>query len=421
MVLLKAILLTHHNAPVSIRELLYYDSNQIERLILNIQELLGLNEFFVISTCNRTEIYYLSEKNFDKELITLLCHEKGIFNVTEFEKYFVSIPDTYGALIHLFSVAVGLESVVLGDLQIIHQVKQAYILANEHKLVGPFFHRMFHAIFHVNKRVQNETNLKNGSASVAYVGAEICNELIQNLNQPRILILGLGEIGSHLTENLIDNFGVNSLYVSNRSIEKSLAFAQKFPVQVLPFEEVKNKIQEFDIVISAISVHEPFITPDLIQNSPQTIHFIDLGVPRTIHEDVQKLGSILFNIDDIQYRVNEALEIRRKSIPHAKSIIEEEIKALLDWSNELSISPVIQQIKDALEQIRKEELAKYLHKADSQSMKLMEEITQSMVKKIIKYPVLQLKAACKRGEADTLIEAIKDLFTIEKKTENPKA
>ncbi|GIV43059.1 MAG: glutamyl-tRNA reductase [Bacteroidia bacterium] len=381
MVPVKAIILKHQNAPVSIRELLHYDAAQIDILLLKIQELLGLNEFFILSTCNRTELYYISENHLDKELIAILCHQKGIFEVSNYESYFTCYHNPYEVLTHLFSVAIGLESVVLGDLQVIHQVKQAYIQSNQHKLVGPFFHRMFHAIFHANKRVQNETNLKNGSASVAYAGAEICYELTQNLPQPKILVIGLGEIGGNLTENLLDNFSVSQVYISNRTIDKSLYWAQKYPVQVIPFEELVHRVQEFDIIVSAISMNEPLIIPSWLENSSRTHYFIDLGVPRTIHPDVEKLGNIIFNIDDIQYRVNEALELRKKSIPFAKQIIEEEINALFEWSKELSISPVIQQIKDALDQIRKEELTKYMNKVDEQSMKFMEEITQSMIQK----------------------------------------
>ncbi len=416
MVPLKAIVLKHQNAPVNIRELLHYDSAQIDNLLLKIQELLGLNEFFVLSTCNRTEIYYISENPLDKELVSILCHQKGIFEISNYENYFTFYHDAHEVLSHLFSVAIGLESVVLGDLQIIHQVKQAYIQANQYKLVGPFFHRMFHAIFHANKRVQNETELKNGSASVAYAGAEICYELIQNLTQPKILVIGLGEIGKNLLENLLENFSVNQVFVSNRTIAKTLEFAHKYPVQVIPFEQLPNEIEQFEIIISAISVKEPFITPNWFQNTPKTYNFIDLGVPRTIHPDLEKLGNIIFNIDDIQYRVNEALEGRKKSIPLVKQIIEEEVHSLIEWSKELNISPVIQKIKESLDQIRKEELSKYMNKVDEQSMKFMEEITQSMVQKIIKYPVLQLKAACKRGEEENLIEALKELFTIETKT-----
>lgn len=420
MVPIKAIVLKHQNAPVNIRELLHYDSSQTDDLILKIQELLGLNEFFVLSTCNRTEIYYISEKNWEKELISVLCHQKGIFEVENYENYFSIYQNPYEVLTHLFSVSVGLESVVLGDLQVIHQVKQAYIQANQYKLVGPFFHRMFHAIFHANKRVQNETELKNGSASIAYAGAEICHELIQNINQPKILVIGLGEIGSNLAENLLENFSVNQICVSNRTISKSLFFAQKYPVQVIPFEQLPNHIEHFDIIISAMNVNEPLITPDWFQNSSHTHYFIDLGVPRNIHPELEKKGNIIFNIDDIQYRVNEALENRKKSIPFVKQIIDEEVKSLLEWSKELSISPVIQQIKESLDQIRKEELAKYMNKVDEQSMKFMEEITQNMVQKIMKYPVLQLKAACKRGEEETLIEALRELFTVEKKELQPK-
>lgn len=415
MVALKAIILKHQNAPVGIRELLHYDAAEMGALLLKIQELLGLGEFFILSTCNRTELYYLSENDLDRDLIAILCHQKGIFEVGDYESYFTCYHNPYEVLTHLFSVAVGLESVVLGDLQVIHQVKQAYIQANQYKLAGPFFHRMFHAIFHANKRVQNETDLKNGSASVAYAGAEICYELAQNLTQPKILVIGLGEIGGNLAENLLENFFVHQVCVSNRTIDKSLHFAQKYPVQLIPFEELAYHIQAFDIVISAISVNEPLITPSWFQNSSRTRYFIDLGVPRTIHPDIEKLGNVIFNIDDIQYRVNEALEIRKRSVPLAKQIIEEEVNTLLEWSKELSISPVIQQIKEALDQIRKDELARYMNKVDEQSMKFMEEITQNMVQKIIKYPVLQLKAACKRGEQETLVEALKELFTIEKK------
>lgn len=415
MVPLKAVVLKHQYAPISIREVLHYDTSQIDEILIKIQELLGLQEFFILSTCNRTELYYISENNYDKELVSILCHQKGIFEIENYIQYFVFYHQSIEALRHLFSVSIGLESVVLGDLQIIHQVKQAYIQANQHRLIGPFFHRMFHTIFHVNKRVQNETELKSGSASVAYAGAEICYEIAQNLNQPKILIIGLGEIGRNLTENLLENFSLSHVYLSNRSIEKAFAFSQKYPVQVIPFEQIPNQIQEFDIIISAISVQEPFIQPEWFIHSTKTHYFIDLGVPRTVHPDIEKLGNILLNIDDIQYRVNKALEGRKKSIPLAKQIIEEEVHSLINWSKELVISPVIQQIKESLEQIRKEELAKYMNKVDEKSMKFMEEITQSMVQKIIKYPVLQLKAACKRGEEETLVEALKELFTIEKK------
>ena len=417
MIALKAIVLSHQNAPVHIREQLHYDTSQTESFIIKVQELLGLTEFFLLSTCNRTELYYNSERNLNSELIALLCHQKGIFGVQEkgFEKYFEVIEDPYWALKHLFSVAVGLESVVLGDLQVIHQVKQAYVLANQQKVVGPFFHRMFHAIFHANKRIQNETNLKNGAASVAYAGAEICNEIVHNLYQPKILVLGLGEIGTHLAENLIENFRVQNLFVCNRTNEKSLKFAQKYPIQIIDFQNVKQKIFEFDVIISAISVNEPFITPDNSNLSEKTQYFIDLGVPRTVHPDLEKLGKVIFNIDDIQCRVNEALAIREKSVPLAQNIIEEEVRSLMEWSKELSISPVIQQIKEALEQIRKEEIARYLNKVDETSLKWIEEVTQNIVNKIVKYPVLNLKAACKRGEADTLIDALRELFTVEKK------
>lgn len=412
-----AISITHEHAPVHIREKFYLTDSEVRTLLQSLQDLLGISEVFVLSTCNRTEVYYLSEQVLSDEILSLLAKQKGYFEpIATLFPYFQIFDSTYESLEHLFSVAAGMKSAILGDLQIIHQVKQAYILANEMQSAGPFLHRMFHQIFHLNKRIQNETGLKEGSASLAYAAAEAIFQHASNIPNPHLLIIGLGDMGKNTCINLVKNFGFTNITLANRTPEKALALANELNLNNLPLDLALQQISSFELLLTAINTPEPLITPDLLRPHPNLCMAVDLSVPRAIHQDLDTLQNLtILNVDTLQIIVQNAIEQRKNHLPKAKLIVKEEVLSLLEWSNELSISPIIQQMKQALEQIRKEELARYFNKMDEQSQKWAEQITQNMINKILKYPVLQIKAACKRGEQETLLQVLKDLFTIQEK------
>lgn len=411
----KTISLSHLNAPVEIRELIYLPGDACRQLLSQIHETLDLEEVLVLSTCNRTEIYYISEQDFSVELIKILCIQKGLENPAAYLPYFEVKNDAHSAVRHLFEVSMGLQSRVIGDLQISNQAKQAYSWCSEMKLAGPFLHRLMHNIFHTNKRVHLETAYRDGAASVSYASAELAMELMSVWEAPSVLVIGMGEMGRDVARNL-KSAKLDQITISNRSFEKAEELAADIKVDAIPFAEAIQRVGEFDVVISAVNSSEPILNASHFVPPPaiKTKYLIDLAMPRSIAPEVEELGSLIcYNIDEIQVRTNEVVEKRLAAIPEVNRIIDEEMSGFNEWSQELTISPTIHKLKQALEDIRKEELARYLKKADDKESELVDKVTKSMMNKIIKLPVLQLKAACKRGEQETLIDLLNDLFDLE--------
>jgi glutamyl-tRNA reductase len=277
---------------------------------------------------------------------------------------------------------------------------------------------MMHTIFHANKRVQQETEYRDGAASVSYAAAELAAELTTHLQRPSVLVLGLGEMGRDVARNLeLDRF--TRIALCNRTQSKADALAAELGAMVLPMEQLAARAHEFDVIIASPTVSQPLILPEMLQgNAARSKFIIDLSVPRSVAREVEALPNvILYNIDEIQTRTAQVLDRRREAIPQVQRIIAEEVGGFESWAMELSISPVIQKMKDALEQIRKEELARFLKNATERETELLENVTRSMINKLMKAPVLQLKEACKRGEQESLIELLQDIFNLETRKE----
>lgn len=406
--------LSHFRAPVDIRELIYLPEQSCRDLLISFRDSLGIREAMIFSTCNRTEVYYRADTDLSEEIIKMLCIEKGVERPERFIPYFHVITEEEEALIYLFEVSMGLHSHILGDLQIANQVKQAYVWANDAEMAGAYLHRLMHTIFHTNKRVHQETPYRDGAASVSYAAAELTAALTNHLEAPRVLVVGLGEMGRDVALNLdLNVFG--QVHLMNRTFSKAQKLAAELGVEAVPFEEFEQRLPHYDAVVSAVSVKEPLITAELVENL--TTHsqvVIDLCVPRSVAREVEALSHILlYNIDEINSRTAKVLARREQAIPQVKEIIQTELSGFLEWRTQLSISPTIHRIKGALEKIRKEELARYLKHASEEESELLDSVTRSMINKILKMPVLQLKEACKRGDPEGLIDVINELFNLE--------
>lgn len=413
---LKVLSISHTKAPIEVREAFYLSTEQCRSLSTQIHEVLGLDEVLVLSTCNRTEIYVVTEAEVFEQLAKLLCIEKGLPCAHAFYKVMEWIAQPRTAVQHLFEVSMGLQSQVIGDLQISHQVKQAYALATELQLAGPFMHRLLHTIFHTNKRVQQETAYRDGAASVSYAAADLASELTSILSAPSVLVIGLGEMGHDTAKQFVDSKFAR-VAVMNRTHAKAQAFAAEHGVEAIPFENLAQAIHDFHVVVCAASAPQPIITAEMMGTASSKSHrfLIDLCVPRTIDRAVDHIpGIIVYDIDEIRARTDETLRQRLAAVPKVQAIIAEDLAGFADWSRELSISPTIQRLKEALEQIRSEEVSRFVKGINPQEAELIDKVTKSMVNKIIKLPVLQLKAACKRGEQEDLIEMLNDLFDLEK-------
>ncbi len=415
----KSVGISYKTAPLEVREQIALNEDEAKALMLKVQEFFGGTDILVVSTCNRTEVYYNSHEDYNTDIAKLLLIQKGLINTENYLPYFVSHSTQQEAARHLFEVATGLHSQVVGDMQIPNQVKHAYQWSVDLGMAGPFLHRLLHTIFFANKRVAQETSFRDGAASTSYVAVELIEQVTALKANPSILVLGVGEIGTDVCRNLKEKEYTN-ITVVNRTRAKAEQLATELGFGVADFENVEEEIQKADVVISSILRDEPFITKAILQKKSlySFKYLIDLSVPRSVAADAEQVpGVIVYNIDNIQSRANEALGRRLASVPHVQAIISQALEEFGDWSKEMVVSPTIQKLKNALEHIRQEEMARFMKNLNEDEAAKMDKITSSMMQKIIKLPVLQLKAACKRGEAETLIDVLNDLFNLEQQSE----
>ena len=412
----KAFSLSHKSAPLAVREQVALIESEVKDFSIKIKDLFGIQECLVVSTCNRTEVYYTSERDFTADLIKTLLVQKGIIETETYFAHFQQFNGQEEAVEHLFYVATGLDSKVVGDLQIPNQIKQSYQISADLNMAGPFLHRLMHTIFFSNKRVAQETSFRDGAASTSYAAVALTEGLTHNTNNPKVLILGLGEIGIDVCKNMADK-EFAEITVMNRTREKAEKIALGRNFRVADFSDLEREVKRSDVIISSVMIDKPLITKELIEKIGILTYkyFIDLSVPRSIEDSVEDIsGALVYNIDSLRERADEALRIRMAAIPQVERIIGEAIVSFNDWSREMVVSPTINKLKNALEQIRKEEVARHLKNLSSEESERIEKITMGIVQKIMKSPVLNLKAACKRGDADQLVDVINELFDLEK-------
>jgi glutamyl-tRNA reductase len=414
----RSVSLSYQCAPLDIREKITLNEDEAKALMLRFKDFFAMTDLMMVSTCNRTEVYYSAENNINDEIIRLLLIEKGIPQNEETIQYFTKLDNSIDAARHLFEVATGLHSQVVGDMQIPNQIKKSYQWSADLNLAGPYLHRLMHSIFFANKKVAQETSFRDGAASVSYAAVELVEHLVLN---PKILVVGLGEIGTDVCKNLADK-GCEDITLINRTRSKSEDLAKEFGFNVADIENLETEISRADVIISSVSLPEPYFTKERVSQLTDGLtfkYFIDRSVPRSVDPSVEEIpGVMVYNIDAIQLRADEALTRRLQAIPDVQAIITNTLEEFNDWSKEMVVSPTIQKLKNTLEQIRQEEMARYMKSLTQEEASKVDRITSGIMQKVLKLPVLQLKAACKRGEAETLIDVLNDLFNLEKQADS---
>jgi glutamyl-tRNA reductase len=409
----RVVSISYKKAPLEIRERLALDESETKAFYLKLKDVLGIAEAVVISTCNRTEVYFRSETDLSSEVIKLLAANKSVPS-SEIEEYFEIINDEAFATTYLFEVSLGLQSQVIGDQQIINQIKNAYQWSADMQMAGPFVHRVLHTVFFANKRLVQETSFRDGAASTSYVTIDLMESFLPMLANPKILVLGLGEVGEDVAKTLFEK-GIKNVTVCNRTLAKATEVGGLYEMNVMDYEALPEQIQNFDVVVSSVRAEAPVVKAEYLSNKKSITYLFDLSVPRSIEPGIENIsGVVLYGLDEIQKRSDEALEKRKAAIPQVKAIIADMVVEVENWSKEMMVSPTIQKLKNALEQIRQDEMSRFMKNMSADEAEKMDKITSAMMQKIIKLPVLQLKAACKRGEAETLIDVLNDLFDLEK-------
>ncbi len=412
--------LNHHTAPIAIRECLAFSEGKLEDALSKVHALPSLKENMILSTCNRVEVYAAARETekatFD--LKNFLSHYHGL-PLKEFEKSLYSHIGE-GAVRHIFRVASSLDSMVLGEPQILGQIKEAYDVAQQAKTSGLILHRLLHRAFHVAKRVRTETKIALSAVSVSSVAVECAEKIFGNLEKKTVLLIGAGEMCELAARHLV-SAGIEKILVTNRTFERALTLAQEFRGEAIPLEGMAQGLKKTDIVISATNspqylIEHNQITKVMKDRKQKPIFFIDISDPRDIEPKVGDLENVyLYNIDDLQKVANENIKGREKEAQRAEMIVQDEVVKFVNWYRSLDVTPTIVSLRNKFEEIRKKELEKTLsiHPNLSQKEKQsLEALTSAIINKILHTPITLLKRTEKEAMADFYLDALHALFQL---------
>jgi glutamyl-tRNA reductase len=399
--------INHWDAPVEMREKFSIAEKQ-KKLLLDGARREGITSLFVVSTCNRTEIY--ARDTTPHELIRLLTtYSNG--SLEEFHKYGFEY-EGFRAAEHLSKVATGLDSQILGDLQIIKQVKEGYELSSDYNLVDGQMHRLMQHVFRAHKRSRNETSLGNGAATVAYAAVKFANRTFENLNNKNILLVGTGKIGKVTCKNLV-NLGASKLTLINRTRDRAEFIAGRFNLEVADMEHLPEQIADADLVIVATGATDPVITMehmDVSVNNPKFKVMLDLSVPRNIDPEVGNLHFVdVANMDMLSDVTDEAYRKREKEVPLVKKIIREELNQFGLWLREQRVVPTIKALIDKLDSIRDEEMDFFRNKISEGDVDKVENLTRRIVNKIAAYSIEHLRD---HHQSEEVTKVVEDMFKL---------
>jgi len=395
--------LSYKKADVAIRSKFSLSKDNESALLKEAKEL-GMDGVMVISTCNRTEIIGFAHHPY--ELISLLCKFAN-GSVDEFAKVSFVYKNTE-AVEHFISVATGLDSQILGDYEIVGQLKAAFDLAKQADTVNAYLERLYNTALHASKEVKNKTKLSAGTTTVSYATVQYIKERQEKYPNPKILVFGLGDIGESTVKGLNNHLNFNEITVINRTAEKAAILENKLGVRAANMSELKNEIQKADILIVATGSNLPTVTGDMFDiQKPQLI--IDLSIPSNVSCEVKNMvNKKLLDVDMLSAKTKSTLENRKLQIPKVKKIIEEYKDEFNDWVIFRKSSPALSTLKHSLETIKNDAIALNLKKHDQLNPQEVEEITNLMINKIVSKFATYLKDDTSKAEVS--IEVIEHVF-----------
>jgi glutamyl-tRNA reductase len=405
--------INHKTANIEIRESFYIAEDEVIPLSELIIQQTDVKEIVILSTCNRTEIYFYRDRSCKsrtiKQIIEILKAFKHIqqdFN----NSFYVYIHDE--AIKHLFEVVSGVDSLVLGENQIVNQVKECYLRSTKAALTGAILMRLFQKSFETSKKVRSKTKIQQGATSVSYVAIDWCYKRLGDLSQKNILLIGTGETGK-IALNYLSDKGAKNFYMVNRTYETAEKFAKLYSGSAIPFENFKEHLPECDIVITATGAKSHLITKADVEkyiNGKPNI-FVDLSVPRNIDDKIKELQNAeVVSVDDLQSSVDYTNKMRFESLDKANTIIKQMTDEFKEWFEHRRLRPVINSITKNFSNIQKKEIANSRKFYGDEEIKLLEEYGERLAQKYARNVIKQLKALSTNENDDSIIDKVQSLF-----------
>ncbi len=413
--------LSHKTAPIEIRERLAFSESSLEEALHRVKELPEIREGLIISTCNRVEIYANSSDNAQgPPRLSKFLSEYHQIPLEQIQKYTYNYTEQE-AVHHLFRVASSLDSMVVGEPQILGQVKKAYQDALEHRATGGVLNRLFTRAFSVAKKVRTETGIANHAVSISFAAVELTKKIFGSLEEKLVMLIGAGEMAELAAKHLKSN-GVREVLVTSRTYQRAEKMAEEFQGTPLPFDKYFDFLDKVDIVICSAAAPHYLIRPDKMEKvmkarKNQPMFFIDISVPRNIDPEINNIANVyLYDIDDLEKVVAVNIKERQKEAIKAEEIVKREVRQFCQGLENLEVVPIIKSLKEKMEGIRKKELEKSLSRLKELSpeqKEALEALTSSIINKILHDPITQLKKQ-ESGEDDSLyLEVTRKLFNLD--------
>jgi glutamyl-tRNA reductase len=415
--------LNFRTAPVEVREKVSFSAEQARKAGEELRTQGILEETLVLSTCNRTEIYGVLANSNRESAGALSTYLSGfhslqpdVLNPSLYHYY------DHDAVRHLFRVSAGLESMLLGEAEILGQVREAYLLAHESHVTGPVLNRLFQAALEIGKRVRAETELGTRPMGVASAGMKLAERIFGKLNDRSALVLGAGTISEQVVSQLRDR-NVRNLYLANRSREKAEEFARQYNGNVLGWGEWDTALKLPDVIVSAVGVQDVLLTKVMIERAMsarrnRALFLMDLGVPRNIEPSIAELYNVyLYTIDDLTEIVNQNRSARQTEVPKAEALVEEHVGKFISWQASVQLIGVLETLRDRLKQRR----AAFLHEKlagmnhfSAEDREHIGDLMDELIEKLLIAPAERLRMEKEHRKKIQNVEAIRDVYLSER-------
>lgn len=412
--------MNHKTAPVEVREELAVACRQHITPFQLLPQLQHVDELLFLSTCNRVEFLFTctEQEQAIQEVTRALKDHLGVAGPAVESCFYVH--RDLEAVRHLFRVASSLDSMVIGEPQILGQIKAAYREATECRTVRVILNRLLHKTFSVAKRVRSETCIGSCAVSISYAAVELARKIFGKLEDKKVLLIGAGEMAELAAAHLLTQ-GVRRMTIANRTLERGLELARRFKADTIPFDHILDCLRNMDIVLTSTGSPDPILKHKEVKarmrerrNKP--LFFIDIAVPRDIEPQVNKIDNVyLYDIDDLQGVIDLNMEGRKKEAELAEHIIAGEIIKFQEWMNTLNVVPTIVALREKAEEIRLNELQKtfsHLPGMEDKDRQAIEALTEAIVKKLLHDPILFLKKKSERNTKELFVDFTQQLFNL---------
>ncbi len=410
----------HKTAPVELREKLSFSAEETLSALEHLKQDPLIREGLVFSTCNRLEILYIPEIGDQIDAVIQFIADHKKISVSEFRSA-LYIHEGDEAIRHMFCVAASLDSMMVGEAQILGQIKQAYKTAVKTGASGVLLNRMMHKSFSVAKRVRKETGIGDNAVSISYAAIELANKIFSDLSSKSVMLLGAGEMAELAVEHLITR-NVENIVVANRTFKNALALAQKFKGKAVQFEEREDALAEVDIIISSTGATDYVLTRDQVKRVMKkrhhnTIFFIDIAVPRDIDPGINKISNAyVYDIDDLKNIVETNIQQREQETVKASRFVEEALITFRKWIDSLAVVPTIKAINDKMTAIVDMEFEKTrssLTHLSGQDIEAVKRMTRAIASRTIHDPILFLRNTGDHRDDSLYLNVTRQLFNLD--------